>query len=138
MTYAIHRNLLQRPANAVRGDGVYVIDADGNRYLDGCGGAAVSCLGHNNPNVIDAIRSQAEALPYAHTSFFSSDAMEMLAEKLVTSAPGMGKVLLLSGGSEAIEAALSSTSAPTPSPNPTRYNSGCTKASSTCECQILR
>jgi hypothetical protein len=106
MTYAIHRNLLQRPANAVRGDGVYVIDADGNRYLDGCGGAAVSCLGHNNPNVIDAIRSQAEALPYAHTSFFSSDAMEMLAEKLVTSAPGMGKVLLLSGGSEAIEAAL--------------------------------
>jgi len=50
--------------------------------------------------------SQAEALPYAHTSFFSSDAMEMLAEKLVTSAPGMGKVLLLSGGSEAIEAAL--------------------------------
>ena len=106
MTYAIHRNLLQRPASAVRGDGVYVIDADGNRYLDGCGGAAVSCLGHNHPKVIEAIRAQAEALPYAHTSFFSSDAMEMLAEKLVTSAPGMGKVLLLSGGSEAIEAAL--------------------------------
>jgi adenosylmethionine-8-amino-7-oxononanoate aminotransferase len=106
MTYAIHRNLLQRPANAVRGDGVYVIDADGNRYLDGCGGAAVSCLGHNHPKVINAIRRQAEALPYAHTSFFSSDAMELLAEKLVTNAPGMGKVLLLSGGSEAIEAAL--------------------------------
>jgi adenosylmethionine-8-amino-7-oxononanoate aminotransferase len=106
MTYAIHRNLLQRPANAVRGDGVYVIDADGNRYLDGCGGAAVSCLGHNHPKVINAIRRQAEALPYAHTSFFSSDAMELLAEKLVTNASGMGKVLLLSGGSEAIEAAL--------------------------------
>jgi adenosylmethionine-8-amino-7-oxononanoate aminotransferase len=106
MTYAIHRNLLQRPANAVRGEGVYVIDADGNRYLDGCGGAAVSCLGHNHPNVINAISQQAEALPYAHTSFFTSDAMELLAEKLVTSAPGMGKVLLLSGGSEAIEAAL--------------------------------
>jgi adenosylmethionine-8-amino-7-oxononanoate aminotransferase len=106
MTYAIHRNLLQRPANAVRGDGVYVIDADGNRYLDGCGGAAVSCLGHNHPNVINAIRKQAETLPYAHTSFFSSDAMELLAERLVTNAPGMGRVLLLSGGSEAIEAAL--------------------------------
>lgn len=106
MTYAIHRNLLVRPPNAVRGDGVYVVDADGNRYLDGCGGAAVSCLGHNHPNVIHAIRKQAEALPYAHTSFFSSDAMEMLAERLVTNAPGMGKVLLLSGGSEAIEAAL--------------------------------
>jgi adenosylmethionine-8-amino-7-oxononanoate aminotransferase len=106
MTYAIHRNLLQRPAKAVRGDGVYVIDADGNRYLDGCGGAAVSCLGHNHPTVINAIRKQAETLPYAHTSFFSSDAMELLAERLVTNAPGMGKVLLLSGRSEAIEAAL--------------------------------
>ena len=106
MTHAIHRNLLSRPPNAVRGDGVYVIDADGNRYLDGCGGAAVSCLGHSHPNVLTAIREQAEALPYAHTSFFSSASMEMLAEQLVTNAPGMGKVLLLSGGSEAIEAAL--------------------------------
>src|SRR5210317_1917613 len=103
MTYAIHRNLLLRPPNAARGDGVYVIDADGNRYLDGCGGAAVSCLGHSHPKVINAIRTQAESLPYAHTSFFSSESMEKLAEQLVTNAPGMGKVLLLSGGSEATE-----------------------------------
>jgi len=90
----------------VRGDGVYVIDANGKRFLDGCGGAAVSCLGHSHAAVVNAIREQAETLPYAHTSYFTTDVMEALAEKLVKNAPGMGKVLLLSGGSETIEAAL--------------------------------
>jgi len=98
--------LLQNPAKAARGDGVYVIDADGKRFLDGCGGAAVSCLGHSHAAVVAAIHKQAGSLPYAHTSYFTTDVMEALAEKLVRSAPGMGKVLLLSGGSEAIEAAL--------------------------------
>jgi len=98
--------LLQNPAKAVRGDGVYMIDANGKRFLDGCGGAAVSCLGHSHAAVVNAIREQAETLPYAHTSFFTTDVMEALAEKLVNNAPGMGKVLLLSGGSETIEAAL--------------------------------
>lgn len=106
MSYAIHRSLLQSPAKAVRGDGVYMIDADGKRYLDACGGAAVSCLGHSHKAVVNAICAQVKTLPYAHTSFFTTDAMEELAEKLVSNAPGMGKVLLLSGGSETIEAAL--------------------------------
>ncbi|MDJ0709433.1 MAG: aspartate aminotransferase family protein [Woeseiaceae bacterium] len=106
MSHVLHRSLLQAPAQAVQGDGMYVVDADGNRYLDGCGGAAVSCLGHSHPAVIEAIRAQAERLPYAHTSFFTTDAMESLAEKLVAGAPGMAKVLLVSGGSEATEAAL--------------------------------
>ncbi len=106
MSHAIHRSLLQSPARAVRGDGVYMIDADGKRYLDGCGGAAVSCLGHSHEAVVEAIRAQVGTLPYAHTSFFTTDVMETLATKLVSNAPGMGKVLLLSGGSETIEAAL--------------------------------
>jgi adenosylmethionine-8-amino-7-oxononanoate aminotransferase len=106
MSYAIHRSLLQNPAKAVRGDGVYIIDSNGDRFLDGCGGAAVSCLGHSHPAVINAIREQVGTLPYAHTSFFTTDVMEALAEKLVSNAPGMGRVLLLSGGSETIEAAL--------------------------------
>lgn len=106
MSRAIHRSLLQNPAKAVRGDGVYMVDADGRRFLDGCGGAAVSCLGHSHPAVVEAIREQVGRLPYAHTSFFTTDVMEALADKLVTNAPGMGKVLLLSGGSETIEAAL--------------------------------
>jgi adenosylmethionine-8-amino-7-oxononanoate aminotransferase len=106
MGHVLHRNLLQVPAQAVRGEGVYIYDAAGNRYLDGCGGAAVSCLGHSHAAVVDAIRTQVGKLPYAHTSFFTTDAMEELADKLIAHAPGMGKVLLLSGGSETIEAAL--------------------------------
>lgn len=106
MSNALHRSLLHHPPRAIRGEGVYIIDEQGNRYLDGCGGAAVSCLGHSHPGVIEAIRTQSETLPYAHTSFFTTDVMEQLADKIVGGAPGMGKVLLLSGGSETVEAAL--------------------------------
>ena len=106
MNHVLHRSLLQAPARAVRGDGVHIVDADGNRYLDACGGAAVSCLGHSHPAVVEAIREQVGTLPYAHTSFFTTDGMEQLADLLVDAAPGMGKVLLVSGGSETIEAAL--------------------------------
>ncbi len=106
MTLVLHRSLLQEPVCAVRGDGVYVVDQDGNRYLDACGGAAVSCLGHSHPAVINAIRSQVGMLPYAHTSFFTTEALEELGDALVNRAPGMGKVMLLCGGSETMEAAL--------------------------------
>ena len=106
MSNALHRSLRHHPPRAVRGDGVYVIDEAGNKYLDGCGGAAVSCLGHSHPDVIRAIHAQSATLPYAHTSFFTTDVMEALADKIVGAAPGMGKVLLLSGGSETVEAAL--------------------------------
>jgi adenosylmethionine-8-amino-7-oxononanoate aminotransferase len=98
--------LLSDPPLAVRGDGLCIIDEKGNRYLDACGGAAVSILGHNNERVIDAIRRQTEALPYAHTMFFSTTALEELGDTLITDAPGMEKVLFVSGGSEAVEAAL--------------------------------
>lgn len=106
MSYAIHRNLLKNPPHVVKGDGAHLIDDNGKRYLDACGGAAVSCLGHSHPAIIEAVQKQVEKLPYAHTAFFTTDLLEELAETLVKGAPGMGKVLLLSGGSEAIEAAL--------------------------------
>lgn len=106
MSRVLHRHLQYQPPRAVRGDGPYVIDADGKRYLDGCGGAAVSCLGHSHPAIVAAAQQQVGTLPYAHTSFFTTDVMETLAETLISAAPGMGKVLLLSGGSETIEAAL--------------------------------
>jgi adenosylmethionine-8-amino-7-oxononanoate aminotransferase len=106
MNHVLHRSLLQVPARAARGEGVYVVDTDGNRYLDACGGAAVSCLGHSHPAVIEAIRAQVGILPYAHTSFFTTDVMEALADKLAAHAPGMARVLLVTGGSETIEAAL--------------------------------
>ena len=106
MSKALHRNLLSTPLTAARGEGPYIFTADGRKVLDGCGGAAVSCLGHSHPKVIAAIQEQTATLPYAHTAFFTTDVLEQLAETLVDDAPGMGKVLLLSGGSEAIEAAL--------------------------------
>jgi adenosylmethionine-8-amino-7-oxononanoate aminotransferase len=106
MSKALHRSLLRNPPRAVAGDGAYLIDDSGKRYLDACGGAAVSCLGHSHPEVIAAIQKQVEKLPYAHTSFFTTDVLEELADTLVEGAPGMGKVMLLSGGSESVEAAL--------------------------------
>ena len=106
MSNVLHRSLLRNPPHAVAGDGSYLIDDSGKRYLDACGGAAVSCLGHSHPDVIAAVQKQVGKLPYAHTSFFTTDVLEELADTLVEGAPGMGKVMLLSGGSEAVEAAL--------------------------------
>jgi hypothetical protein len=92
---------------AVAGDGIEIIDSTGKRYIDACGGAAVSCLGHSNARVIDAISRQAHQLPYAHTSFFTTEPAERLADHLIAAAPaGLDHVYFVSGGSEAIEAAL--------------------------------
>ncbi|WP_018700302.1 aspartate aminotransferase family protein [Amorphus coralli] len=92
---------------AVGGDGCFLIDAAGKRYLDACGGAAVSCLGHSDKAVVDAIKAQLDALPYAHTSFFTTEAAEQLADRLVARAPdGIERVYFVSGGSEAAESAI--------------------------------
>ncbi len=61
---------------AIAGEGVYLIDSDGKRYLDASGGAAVSCLGHGDKDVIEAIQTQAQALAFAHTGFFTSFALK--------------------------------------------------------------
>ena len=92
---------------AVNGEGCYIIDDQGKRYLDASGGAAVSCLGHSDLSVIDAISEQSRAIAFAHTGFFTSEPAESLAEILIKESPGdMSKVYFLSGGSEAVEAAL--------------------------------
>jgi adenosylmethionine-8-amino-7-oxononanoate aminotransferase len=107
MTHILHRDARIDPPIAVKGDGLYIIDRDGKRYLDASGGAAVSCLGHSHPRVIEAVREQVGQLAYAHTSFFSTEVAERLADRLVADAPpGIGRVYFVSGGSEAIEAAL--------------------------------
>lgn len=92
---------------AVRGDGCYIIDAQGKRYLDGSGGAAVSCLGHSDAGVRAALHAQLDALAFAHTGFFTSAPAEALADRLIAHAPdGIDRVYLVSGGSEAVEAAI--------------------------------
>lgn len=107
MTRVFHRNPRERYPVAVRGEGAYLVDRDGKRYLDASGGAAVSCLGHSDTAVIGAIQEQLERLPFAHTSFFTNEPMEALADALVARAPAaLQKVYFVSGGSEAMEAAL--------------------------------
>ena len=92
---------------AVRGAGIYLFDREGKRYIDASGGAAVSCLGHGHPRVIEALKRQADRLSYVHTSFFSSEPAEALAEHLVARAPaGISHVAFVSGGGEAMETAL--------------------------------
>jgi len=107
MSRVFHRNPRESYAVAVRGEGAYLFDAKGKRYLDASGGAAVSCLGHSDQAVIGAIQDQLARLPFAHTSFFTNEPMETLAEELIRHAPaGLDKVYFVSGGSEAVEAAL--------------------------------
>lgn len=107
MSNIIHRNLHHNPKVAVRAEGVYIYDKDGRAYLDGSGGAAVSCLGHAHPKVLAAMHTQIDQLAYAHTSFFTSEVSEELADNLVEHAPiGLEQVYFVSGGSEAVEAAL--------------------------------
>src|SRR5210317_1990880 len=107
MSKVFPRNCKATLPLAVQGDGVYIVDSTGKQYLDGSGGAAVSCLGHSNRRVIEAIQAQLDRLAFAHTGFFSSLPAEALAEMLINEAPGrLDRVYLVSGGSEAVEAAL--------------------------------
>ena len=107
MSRLMHRNLRLVPPVVASASGIEIVDRDGKRYIDASGGAAVSCLGHAHPDVIAAMHAQVDRVPYAHTSFFTTDVAEMLADVLVDDAPpGLDNVYLVSGGSEAIEAAL--------------------------------
>jgi len=107
MTHIFHRQPRHDYPVAVGGEGIEIIDRDGKRYLDACGGAAVSCLGHGHPRVIEAIKDQLDSVAYAHTGFFTSEPAEELADYLIKQAPdAIGQVYFVSGGSEAIEAAL--------------------------------
>jgi adenosylmethionine-8-amino-7-oxononanoate aminotransferase len=103
----LHRSLREAPPKAIGGEGVWLIAEDGRRILDASGGAAVSCLGHQHPRVLDAMARQASKLAYAHTAFLSSEPAEALAEHLVGHEPGsLAYAYFVSGGSEAIEASI--------------------------------
>jgi adenosylmethionine-8-amino-7-oxononanoate aminotransferase len=107
MSHVLHRHFRVTPPAAVAASGAWITDREGRRYLDASGGAAVSCLGHGHPDVLAAMRAQMDAVAYAHTSFFTTPVAEELGDTLVAGAPrGIGHVYFVSGGSEAIEAAL--------------------------------
>ncbi|MDX1401114.1 MAG: aspartate aminotransferase family protein, partial [Kiloniellales bacterium] len=108
-TYILHRAPKAKLPYADRGEGCYLFDKNGKAYLDGSGGAAVSCLGHSHPAVIEAIKAQIDRFAFAHTGFFTNDSAEALAKHLVERTPdemGEGAVYFVSGGSEANETAM--------------------------------
>jgi len=107
MSHIFPRHTKSAPPVAVGGEGCYLIDSTGKRYLDGSGGAAVSCLGHGDKAVTEAIKAQLDKLAFAHTGFLTSEPAEALADLLIAHAPGrLDRVYLVSGGSEATEAAI--------------------------------
>jgi adenosylmethionine-8-amino-7-oxononanoate aminotransferase len=114
MSHVFHRHSLADYPVVRSGHGCWLVDDQGRQYLDACGGAAVSALGHQHPAIIKAMHQQIDTLAYAHTSFFTSPPAEALADYLVAHAPFFGRddgqrldrVYLVSSGSESIEAAL--------------------------------
>ena len=106
MSFVFPRSFHEPVKVATSAVGHEITASDGRRYIDACGGAAVSCIGHGDPRVIGAITRQLSEMDYSHTSFFSSEPAEALAEFLVSRAPGMDMALFVSSGSEAVEAAL--------------------------------
>ena len=107
MTRILHRQIGHPYPTATTARGVMIRDSVGKEYIDASGGAAVSCLGHSHPDVLLAMHQQLDQLAYAHTSFFTSQAAEELADELIAHAPeGLSRVFYVSGGSEAVEAAL--------------------------------
>ncbi len=89
------------------GRGIYVYDAQGNRYIDASGGPAVFCLGHGQAEINQALKRQIDLIAHGYRYTFTSDALEQL-EALITAAcgPGYTDMVFVSGGSEAVEGAL--------------------------------
>ncbi len=109
-----HRQALARQAAAngalptvARASGIEIIDTSGRAYIDASGGAAVSCLGHGHPAVTAAMKAQLDQVAYVHSSAFTTDAAERLADHLIARAPkGLSHTYFVSGGLEAMEAAF--------------------------------
>jgi len=107
MSHVFTRHTKIQPPVVAGGQGCYLFDQSGKQYLDGSGGAAVSCLGHGDADVIAAVKAQLDRIAFAHTGFFTSEPAETLADLLISKAPeGIDKVYFVSGGSEATEAAI--------------------------------
>ncbi len=110
-THSAHfpRSFLKSYPAAVRGEGVYLFEAAGKKYLDFHSSAVVSFIGHGNQRVAEAMRAQLEKLEFAHTTQFASEpALALANEVLRFAGPNFagGAVFFTSGGSEAVESAL--------------------------------
>ncbi|KIW05689.1 uncharacterized protein PV09_03551 [Verruconis gallopava] len=99
--------LRQRIPKVVSAHGNYLVTDEGLEILDATGGAAVACLGHNNPRVKAAMVAQLDNLTYCYSQFFTTPPVEKLSKLLTDSTGGlMSRVFIVSSGTEAVEAAI--------------------------------
>lgn len=101
-----HRSLSEKWRQITHGEGVYLFDSEGRRYLDACAGVHVVSIGHGVPEIAEAMRDQARKVSFTYSRFLTKPQLE-LAEKIAKMAPkGLSRVFFTSGGSEATESAL--------------------------------
>ncbi len=102
-----HRDLNQEYPVMVRGEGIYLIDDQGRRYIDGIAGAGNVILGHGNKRIATAMAKQAETLAYCFSAFYTNQPALELSQRIADLAPGdLNCTYFVSGGSEGIETAL--------------------------------
>ena len=105
--HAFPRSFKTNYLKADRGEGIYIYDKDGKKYIDGCSGALISNIGHGVPEIGEAITAQLKKLEFAHTSRWQCDIVEEAAELVAELAPkGLNNVWFVCGGSEAVESAI--------------------------------
>lgn len=102
-----HRDLNKSYPIIDKGEGSFLIDIDGRKYLDGSSGAVAANLGHSNPEIAEAIYEQAIKVGFVHSMRFETEVLHELSEMIVSMAPeNLDRVYYTSGGSEANESAL--------------------------------
>jgi adenosylmethionine-8-amino-7-oxononanoate aminotransferase len=102
-----YRNLHWKYPTITHGEGVYLYDTDGNRYIDSASGAAVSNIGHGRREIGKAMAEQAGKIEFVHGSRWNSEPLTRLAEKVSTITPDhLNKIYVTSIGSESIESAI--------------------------------
>lgn len=98
--FRLDRHLRREFPGVVSGKGNYLFTKDGRAVFDASAGAAVSCLGHGNERVLNAIRDQlTSGIPYLATTFWGSDIVEELCKELISGTDGaMARVYLTGSG----------------------------------------
>jgi len=105
-SYLFYQSRNQRPF-LDRGEGIYLLDESGKRYIDGSSGAMVSNIGHSNPRVLAKMKAQMDKATFGYRLHFRTHPSEDLAAKTVAMTPrGLDRVFFVSGGSEAVESAV--------------------------------
>ena len=107
MSHVFHRVLSRPLPRAAHAEGVWVVDAEGRRYLDGAGGAIVVNVGHGDRSLVDAMAEQSLRTSYVHGTAFTTEALESYADAVAPLLPlDDPRIYPVSGGSEAVETAI--------------------------------